>query len=86
MPGISVPFAAQSAIPRTMLSVASVTMNGCGTRPKTKTRPFAAPTATPVPRIASDDEHARVDVHEDDRADDPRERDRRADGQVDARA
>ena len=33
MPGISVPFAAQSARPRTMLSVASVTMNGWGTRP-----------------------------------------------------
>ena len=33
MPGISVPFAAHSARPLTMLSVASVTMNGCGTRP-----------------------------------------------------
>ena len=33
IPEISVPSEAQSAIPRTMLSVASVTMNGCGTRP-----------------------------------------------------
>ena len=33
MPGISVPSDAHSAIPRTMLRVASVTMNGCGTRP-----------------------------------------------------
>ena len=33
MPEMSVPSDAQSARPRTMLSVASVTMNGCGTRP-----------------------------------------------------
>ncbi len=36
-----------------MLSDASVTMNGCGTRPTTKTMPLARPTARPVPRIAS---------------------------------
>ena len=45
--------------------------------------PFAAPTASPVPRIASDDEHARARVAVDDRPDDARERDRRADGEVD---
>ncbi len=33
MPEMSVPSDAQSAMPRTMLRVASVTMNGCGTRP-----------------------------------------------------
>ena len=53
MPGTSVPSETQSAIPRTMLSVASVTMNGCGTRPKTKTRPLTAPTASRCPRIAA---------------------------------
>ena len=35
MPKISVPSDAQRAIPRTALSVARVTMNGCGTRPQT---------------------------------------------------
>src|SRR5581483_9315317 len=53
MPKTSVPSDAQSAIPRTALSVASVTMNGCGTRPQTKTAPLTNPTATPVARIAT---------------------------------
>ena len=82
MPGISVPFAAQSAIPRTMLSVASVTMNGCGIRPKTKTtRSPRRPRRRRKDR--EDHERRRVHVHEDDRADHRRERDRRADGEVD---
>ncbi len=83
MPGMSVPFAAQSARPLTMLSVASVTMNGCGTRPYTKISPFAAPTASPVPRIAAMVRTLEPVSLEDDRADDARERDRRADGEVD---
>ena len=33
IPGMRVPSEAHSARPLTMLSVASVTMNGCGTRP-----------------------------------------------------
>ena len=53
MPKMSVPSEAHSAIPRTMLSVARVTMNACGTRPYTKTSPLNAPTRIPVPRIAA---------------------------------
>ena len=52
MPNFGRPSESRSASPRAMLSVASVTMNGCGTRPYTKITPFTVPTASPVASIA----------------------------------
>ena len=86
MPGISVPFAAQSASPRTMLRLASVTMNGCGIAAEHEDEPVASPTARPVPRIASTTSTVEWTCMVDDRADDAREGDRRADREVDPAA
>ena len=69
-----------------MLSDANVTMNGCGTRPTTKTMPLASPTARPVAEDREHDESSRVNVQVHDRADDAGEGDRRPDREVDPAA
>ena len=80
---MSVPSEAHNAMPRTALSVASVTMNGWGTRPHTKTAPLTKPTTTPVASIATITTPAGWPSWKISAPTTEREGDRRADGEVD---